>query len=121
MGTSVAFANVAVADQDLSFEQVAKIEIRRSGVAFNINVADVRLAPDAIAHARSLSLGTMRRASQGVLAQRSSTGMVFRSSAEPWAYVGRMPVFAWCLTAVVGAADETCTWHHRGRRAQPQR
>ena len=76
---------------------IAKIEIRRSGVAFNIIVADVRLAPDAMAHARSLSLGTMRRASQGVLAQRSSTEIVFRSSAEPWAYVGRMPLFAWCL------------------------
>ncbi len=41
----VTLANAAVADQNLLFEQVARIAIRRPGVAFTIVVTDVTLDP----------------------------------------------------------------------------
>ncbi len=41
----VALANAAVADRNLLFEQVARIAIRRPGVAFSMVVTDVKLDP----------------------------------------------------------------------------
>jgi hypothetical protein len=90
----VTLANAAVADQHLLFEQRGKIDVRRSGVAFRIIVADVK---GAIGPARSLPLATMRLVSQGALLQRDSAGMAFRSLPDPWTYIGRIPLFAGCI------------------------
>jgi hypothetical protein len=93
----VALANATVADQNILFEQEAKVEIRRLGVAFNIIVTDVKLRPNAMAHPRSLSLDTMRRASEAASLQRGASGIAFRSVSDPWAYLARMPLSVGCL------------------------
>jgi hypothetical protein len=93
----VALANAAVANQNLLFEQVARVEIRRAGVAFHIIVTDVKISPAILASARLLSSETIKLASAGAFLQRDPSGIAFRSVSAPWSYVGRMPLFANCL------------------------
>ena len=48
--------------------------------------------------ARPLSLETMTRASEAAVSlEPSASGVAFRSTPDPWAYIGRMPLLAGCI------------------------
>jgi hypothetical protein len=93
----IGLANAAVADRNLLFEQVAKIEIRRPGVAFTMFVTDVKIDPKALARARSLSPAAMTLAPHAASLHPTASGVAFRSAPDPWSNIGRMLLLAGCI------------------------
>lgn len=75
----IALANAAVADQNLFFEQVAKIEIRRPGVEFAMFVTDVKI-----------DLSKYEEIASKVFSVELPSKIVV--PAQPWAYGAQFPL-----------------------------
>lgn len=76
----IALANATVADQNLSFERVAKIEIRRPGFAFAIFVTDVKIDPSKYREIAFSQVSSVELPSSIV------------TPAQPWSYAAQFPL-----------------------------
>ena len=61
-------------------------------------VPTCRPTPEAMAAAKPVPLASMAVGSEGASLEPSMSGIAFRSSPQPWAYVGRLPLDVGCIT-----------------------